>query len=72
MNYYGNGNIQVSPRWSIRIGKITVQRKWWDGWRITANMLQFKIDPTEMMDDQIKIDPSPAEANKGYMANANL
>ena len=35
-------------------------------------MLQFKIDPTEMMDDQIKIDPSPAEANKGYMANANL
>lgn len=49
MNYYGNGEIKISPRWSINIWRITVQRKWWDGWRDSANMLQFKIDPTEIM-----------------------
>lgn len=50
MNYYGNGEIKISPKWSILIWKITVQRKWWDGWRETANMLQFKIDPTKIME----------------------
>ncbi len=48
MNFYWNGAIKVSPRWSIKIGKITMQRKGWDGGRDTANMLQFKIDPTEL------------------------
>jgi len=50
MNYYGNGEIKISPRWSILIWKITVQRKWGDGWRETANMLQFKVDPTKIME----------------------
>lgn len=48
MNFYWNGSIKISPRWSVKIGKITMQRKWWDWWRETANMLQFKIDPTEL------------------------
>lgn len=48
MNFYGNWTIQISPRGSIKIGRITMQRKWWDWWRETANMLQFKIDPTEL------------------------
>ncbi len=48
MNFYGNWEIRLSPRWSIKIWKITMQRKWWDWWRDTANMLQFKIDPTEL------------------------
>lgn len=48
MNFYGNWEIELSPRWSIKIWKITIQRKWWDWWRDTANMLQFKIDPTEL------------------------
>lgn len=51
-NFYGNWSILLSPKGSIRIGKITMQRKWWDWWRDTANMLQFKIDPTELL--QIK------------------
>lgn len=48
MNFYGNWEICLSPKWSIKIGKITMQRKWGDWWRDTANMLQFKIDPTEL------------------------
>ena len=48
MNFYWNGAIKVSQKWSIKIGKITMQRKGWDGGRDTANMLQFKIDPTKL------------------------
>jgi hypothetical protein len=46
VNYFGNGEVVVSPRGSIYIGRITVQRKGGDAGRPTANMLQFKIDPT--------------------------
>lgn len=48
MNFYWNGAIEISPKWSIKIGRITMQRKWGDGWRSSANMLQFKIDPSEL------------------------
>jgi len=48
MNFFGNGNIEISSRGSIKIGKITVQRKGGDNGRDTANMLQFKINPTEL------------------------
>ncbi len=48
MNFYGNGDIVLSPKWSIKIGRVTMQRKWWDWGRDSANMLQFKIDPTEL------------------------
>jgi len=50
LNYFGNGDISITPRGSICIGKITVQRKGGDNGRKTANMLQFKINPAELID----------------------
>jgi len=48
MNYFGGGEVRMSPQGSIYIGRITVQRKGGDGGRPTANMLQFKINPAEL------------------------
>ncbi len=48
MNFYGNGEVEIWKKWSLKIGRITVQRKGWDNGRATANMLQFKIDPTKL------------------------
>ncbi len=48
MNFFGNGEIEISPRGTFKIGKITMQRKGGDGGRPTANMLQFKINPAEL------------------------
>lgn len=50
LNYFGNGEIKISPKGSINIGRITMQRKGGDNGRPTANMLQFKIDPTKLLD----------------------
>ena len=50
MQHYSQGNTTFSPRGSIKIGRITVQRKGGDGGRDTANMLQFKINPLELFD----------------------
>ncbi len=49
LNYYGNGEVKITPRGSIKIGKIGIQRKGGDNGRPTANMLQFKVDPTELI-----------------------
>lgn len=49
LNYFGNGNVSMTPRGSISIGNITVQRKGGDGGRPSANMLQFKINPAELI-----------------------
>ncbi len=35
---------------NFKIGKITMQRKGGDGGRITANMLQFKVNPAELFE----------------------
>lgn len=48
-NYFGNGEIKTSPKGSIRIGKILMQRKGGDAARPSANMLQFNIDPTKLV-----------------------
>lgn len=48
LNFFGNGEILITPRGSFRIGRITMQRKGGDAGRNTANMLQFKINPTEL------------------------
>lgn len=48
MNYFGNGDVIISPRGCFKIGRITMQRKGGDGGRKTANMLQFKINPAEL------------------------
>jgi len=50
LNFFGNGEIKISPRGSINIGKITMQRKGGDNGRPGANMLQFKIDPTKLLE----------------------
>jgi hypothetical protein len=48
LQHYSHGNVRISPKGSIIIGKITMQRKGGDGGRRSANMLQFKLDPTEI------------------------
>ena len=50
INYYAKGKVKISPRGSLKIGKITLQRKGGDAGRNTANMLQFKINPTKLFD----------------------
>tara|TARA_B100001250_G_scaffold143720_1_gene123025 strand:- start:110 stop:1444 length:1335 start_codon:yes stop_codon:yes gene_type:complete len=45
-----DGDVKVSPRGSLYIGKITMQRKGGDGGRPSANMLQFKINPIDLLD----------------------
>ena len=52
LNYFGNGVIEITERGNFKIGKITMQRKGGDGGRITANMLQFKLNPAELFDTE--------------------
>ncbi len=47
MNYFGNGEIKISPRGSVSIGKITMQRK---GGTPDPTSLQFKINPCGLFD----------------------
>lgn len=49
LNIFGGGEVSITSRGSIRIGKIGIQRKGGDNGRETANMLQFKIDPVELI-----------------------
>ena len=49
MNVFGNGDIRITNRGSLRIGKILMQRKGGDNGRDTAKMLQFKINPVELL-----------------------
>lgn len=50
MNYFGNGEIEITKRGNFKIGRITMQRKGGDAGRETAKMLQFKINPAELFD----------------------
>ena len=50
LNFFGNGDVEITSRGSIHIGRITMQRKGGDGGRNTAKMLQFKINPAELFD----------------------
>lgn len=47
INFY-SGKVEFSPQGSLKIGKITMQRKGGDGGRDSAKMLQFKINPCEL------------------------
>ena len=53
INFFGSGDIQITKRGNFRIGKITMQRKGGDGGRKTANMLQFKINPIQLFQNNI-------------------
>jgi len=48
LNHFGMGDVIISPKGSLQIGKITMQRKGGDAGRETAKMLQFKINPAEL------------------------
>jgi len=49
LNHYGNGDVKITDKGSFKISRITMQRKGGDGGRATANMLQFKINPCEII-----------------------
>ncbi|EAL5962917.1 type II restriction endonuclease [Campylobacter jejuni] len=55
INFY-SGEVFITDRGSLKIGKITMQRKGGDNGRISANMLQFKINPCELFTEIIKKD----------------
>lgn len=48
IKHYSEGNVEITSRGSMKIGRITMQRKGGDAGRDTAKMLQFKVDPTEL------------------------
>jgi hypothetical protein len=48
MNIFSEGEVKITPHGSLKIGKITMQRKGGDAGRPTSNMLQFKINPVEL------------------------
>jgi len=50
MNHFNDGCIEITPRGSLKIGRITMQRKGGDAGRPSANMLQFKINPAELFE----------------------
>jgi len=51
MNVFGSGDVKITPRGSLNIVKIGMQRKGGDRGRDTAKMLQFKINPVELFDN---------------------
>jgi len=51
MNIFAEGDVFVSSRGSLKIGKITMQRKGGDAGRDTSKMLQFKINPIELFNN---------------------
>lgn len=50
LNYYGNGDVHFTQRGNIKIGRVTMQRKGGNRGRNTAKMLQFKINPAELLE----------------------
>lgn len=48
LNIFGNDDVRITDRGSLKIGKITMQRKGGDAGRDTSKMLQFKINPMEL------------------------
>lgn len=48
LNVFGNGDVRITDKGSLKIGKITMQRKGGDAGRKTSKMLQFKINPMEL------------------------
>ena len=52
LNFFGTGTIEITKQGSLKIGKITMQRKGGDGGRKTANMLQFKINPIQLFESE--------------------
>ncbi len=52
MNIFGDGDVRFTDRGSMKIGRITMQRKGGDAGRESAKMLQFKINPVELFKNE--------------------
>jgi hypothetical protein len=50
MNIFSEGEVRITTRGSLKIGKILMQRKGGDAGRDSSKMLQFKINPVELFD----------------------
>jgi len=50
VTFFSEGDVKLSPRGSLEIGRIKMQRKGGDNGRPTANMLQFKINPAALLE----------------------
>jgi hypothetical protein len=48
--FFGSGEVQITPAGSLKIGRVSMQRKGGDNGRESANMLQFKINPAELFE----------------------
>ena len=50
LQHYAVGEVKISPKGSLTLGSVLVQRKGGDGGRDTAKMLQFKLNPASLFD----------------------
>ncbi len=48
VEFYSEGDVELTRGGNLKIGRITMQRKGGDAGRDTAKMLQFKINPVEL------------------------
>ena len=48
MNIFGSGDIKITSKGNLKIGRVGMQRKGGDGGRDSAKMLQFKINPIDL------------------------
>ncbi|MBL7147534.1 MAG: type II restriction endonuclease [Nanoarchaeota archaeon] len=51
MNVFGQGDVRITKQGSLKIGQIGMQRKGGDAGRESAKMLQFKINPCLLFDN---------------------
>ncbi len=52
MNLFANGDVEITVRGSLRIGRVTMQRKGGDNGRESCQMLQFKINPVLLFNEE--------------------
>lgn len=56
IRFYGEGPVVITKAGSLKIGRITMQRKGGDNGRESANMLQFKINPVDLFQLKASLD----------------
>jgi hypothetical protein len=52
INFYGQGEVMLTKKGNLKIGKVVIQRKGGDAGKDTANMLQFKFDPCLLLEGE--------------------
>ena len=53
INFFAEGTVRITSKGSLKIGRVTMQRKGGDAGRETAKMLQFKINPVKLFNNKI-------------------